>query len=800
MTSEIHPNHQQTLRTIRLRDWVSPAKSPPLRTGCSFPSARCDVLVKYHATTVALVALYVALYSHLIIQGGGIPYVMDNNETFSALNHARNLWNFDFFQSFGLADEAVSPFPAAHPMVHTHQGNFPRLFSFLLFALGARTAESQIWITTFTVGLASVLMAKSFFRRLAGDLFATVATLMLITDYLLFAQWQVNTYRVWHGFFLFGALLCVHGLSEWKRAYWLAATISLYAALLYGELVFAAFVAVTVGAYTIGLYRHSLRQIVIAGTVQTLGAALGLGTLIIQLLFYLGPDGLITDLIYTYSARNLASNPDALISAIGAFYETHNAIFLGNFHDAAQFSGPLAFLRSITTYVLQVHTPFLALVLLSLATAALIADSRLPTMRDVAFSRHSNAAATVILAGGLFVFLFTLMTTSHALLAGAPVLTAMIDQENSLYLSFIILPLAVILSLALRRLSAALGSSGAPAGIRRCAIASAYLAFLGTVPLLHPALYHLGDRHLWLHLLTPANETTAKLAFACSALVGSILILCGKRSLLGRLKDAPASVAIYLACGLVGYLFVYKFAAGYVHTGYLYRLCPLLVFHVDALLALGLFAPLAMTANLFGQIPKSYARMSARGVAGISTALAIVLSVAWGLVHYRYFLLMPPTVFRFVTALKSIVQPNDGIVSNTYAVPFGYAANTWAYMDSGFGRSEQLDIDASGEKRISYVWFADRQHNPVYRRPAVFVCFQPWGNFLGLLDPSTPRLFTIPRCSHTLIDALSRRAEKADDTLLKAKLIMRDETHDLWAIYRLEWRNPPDRKKHPATP
>ena len=159
-------------------------------------------------------------YGFLIVRGHGIPYVMDNNELFSALNHAYNLWHFDFFRSYGVTDEAVSPDPAAHPVAHTHQGNFPRLFAFVLYALGARSIESQIWITTMTVGIASVLMAYCFFRRLAGALFATIAVLLLITDYLMFAQWQVNTYRVWHGFLLFAALLCVHGFSEWNRRWW----------------------------------------------------------------------------------------------------------------------------------------------------------------------------------------------------------------------------------------------------------------------------------------------------------------------------------------------------------------------------------------------------------------------------------------------------------------------------------------------------------------------------------------------------------------------------------------------------
>ena len=238
------------------------------------------------------------LYALFIIRGHGVPYVMDNNETFSALLHAHNLWTFDFFQSFGLTDESTSPAPEGHPFAHTHQGNFPRLFAVVLYALGARSAESQIWITTMTIGAASVLMAYVFLRRLAGSLFAATAVLLLMSDYLMFAQWQVNIYRVWTGFLLFAALLCVHGLSEWRRWRWAAATILTYAALFYGELVFATFVSLAVGFYTIWTYRRPPRLIVIAALVQGTGVALALTTLAVQLVLFLGWQDILADLRY----------------------------------------------------------------------------------------------------------------------------------------------------------------------------------------------------------------------------------------------------------------------------------------------------------------------------------------------------------------------------------------------------------------------------------------------------------------------------------------------------------------------
>ena len=339
------------------------------------------VSVRNTGTLIILIA-YTVYYVLLISRGHGVPYVLDNNETYSALLHAHNLWNFDFFRSFGLADDVASPLQAAHPVIHTHQGDFPRLFAFILYAFGARTAESQIWITTFTVGIASLLLAKTFFTRVAGDLFATIIVLILMTDYLLFAQWQVNIYRVWHGFFLFASLVCAHGLGDWSRRKWIIATVCLYACLLYWELIFASFVAVTAGAYTAWIYRRTPRLILIAAFTQSVGAAIGLGILITQVVLYLGWQDFLVDLKSTYGARNFGDDPLVAVEKLKEFYDSRNITFWYNIQSDVTFRGPMPFLRSIFANVLQIQTPFYILVTLGLAAAAFVADTRLPNAQD----------------------------------------------------------------------------------------------------------------------------------------------------------------------------------------------------------------------------------------------------------------------------------------------------------------------------------------------------------------------------------------------------------------------------------
>src|SRR4051812_7567702 len=70
----------------------------------------------------ALMLIFVCLYGSILVRTGFLPYVMDNNESFSTLWHAENLYKYGPAKTYGLADETFSPEEPAHPYVHTHQG------------------------------------------------------------------------------------------------------------------------------------------------------------------------------------------------------------------------------------------------------------------------------------------------------------------------------------------------------------------------------------------------------------------------------------------------------------------------------------------------------------------------------------------------------------------------------------------------------------------------------------------------------------------------------------------------------
>jgi hypothetical protein len=723
--------------------------------------------------------VYFAWYGFLILRGNNIPYVMDNNESFSALNHAYNLWHFDFFRSYGLTDESVSPDPAAHPYVHTHQGNFPRLFAFVLYALGARSIESQILLTTMTIGIASVLMAYCFFRRLAGPLFATIAILLLMTDYLMFAQWQMNTYRVWSGFLLFAALLCVHGFSEWPRRWWLAATVLTYAALFYGELVFAAFVAFTVAFYTIWTYRRAPGSIVLAGIAQGSGAGLGLATLILQLIFYLGWPDFVTDLRLTLTARNYAPGDTEFVATLRDFYENRNIVFLYNLQSGDPFAGLQASLRLLFQYVLQTSTPLLSLGAIAMASAALVADSRRSGPDDVAtIAPPVVRAAVTQLIPGILLFILAMIGGDSAVGLRASGMNGTIGTLS--LAAFGCLLLAIALAYVLTTCARAVSISGTFPGIYRALRTNFFLMGLGLLIMAQGELYDQGAAALWWQQLTPVPAWLGKVVVCIVAYIGAMLILTGRRTVLGRWHAVPSSLAPFLLCGALGYIVVFNLSAGYVFSGYLVRLCPFIVFHVDALLALGLFVTVAMAATLLSRA--DFNNLITRSACAMATVVAVALAVTWGAIQSRYLHLFPPDRLSFVKLLRDHSFQGRGLASNNYAVPFGVMAGTWAYMQTG---PQALTGPSRLFQTGDYAWLADRRMNSDYLRPNIYVCFNSWSTLHALVAELVNRQAGGQRCSSNPIVERARSA--TNGTFPNTSVLAHDPESDHWAILRLEW-------------
>jgi hypothetical protein len=164
-------------------------------------------LAQLDAAWLAVLVCYCAVFGGILLYSNFLPYTFDNNESFSAFWHARNMYEYGIANSSGLADESFSYDAAAHPYVYTHAGASPRLFAYLLYVLGIRTVELQIAVTVFTVGLLSFWFAYRFLAEISSRLYATIACLLLMTDYIMFTQWHVGVWHTWKMFLLFGGCM-----------------------------------------------------------------------------------------------------------------------------------------------------------------------------------------------------------------------------------------------------------------------------------------------------------------------------------------------------------------------------------------------------------------------------------------------------------------------------------------------------------------------------------------------------------------------------------------------------------------
>ena len=347
-----------------------------------------------NARYLALVLVsYLAVYGGLLLRTGGLPYVLDNNESFSSLWHAANLFNYGIGNGYGLADEAFAFHASAHPYVHTHQGNFPRLFAYLIYLFGARSIEAQIIVTTFTVGLAATVLAYRFFAVVVTPFFGLLACFILMTDYMLVAQWQVVTYRVWYEFFIFSSAWCAHAFATRTR-WWYAYTFVNFACLFYFELVFVAFVTLGTVLYAAILVRD-VRRVYGFVICLALGAFVGIGILLTQLLLYVGWEDLKRDAYLTFVARNRYLSDATLLQEMKDFFSSRNIVFWYNLEEGARYRTPGYFISSFTRYEFELHTP-----LLTSITAILVSGFFAGLLRPGTWAGRQYLAAALAITGG----------------------------------------------------------------------------------------------------------------------------------------------------------------------------------------------------------------------------------------------------------------------------------------------------------------------------------------------------------------------------------------------------------------
>ena len=306
-----------------------------------------------------LVCLHQLYFGWFLLRSDFVPYVLDGNETFSVWWHSHNLYTFSFWKSFGLTDESYGLSEASHPFFHTHQGNMPRLFGFLIYALGARTVEAQVLVTTLVIGNLTLFFCYASVARISRPIIAFVFCLFLFSDYLLYAQWHVVTYRVWYAFLFFGTLFAIANASTENRIWPYVLLGGLFFLLFYFELVFAGYVSIIAGLVGLWLHWGRPKRIAALYGVQFLGLVAGVGLLYLQLVMAMGVDVVQADFSTTFLARNASAAGASVdtLEAIASFFRKHNIVFWMNFRDGTLLRTLQAYAQSLWAGVFQIWTP-----------------------------------------------------------------------------------------------------------------------------------------------------------------------------------------------------------------------------------------------------------------------------------------------------------------------------------------------------------------------------------------------------------------------------------------------------------
>lgn len=664
-----------------------------------------------------LMAAYLMTFGLLLFFSDGMPYILDGNETYSSITHAKSISNFGILKSYGLADEVFSPSSMAHPFVHSHQGNYPRLFAWVIYELGARGPKEQILITTFTVGLAAILLAFVFLSRISNNLFALIACLTLVTDYIFFSQWQVVTYRVWYTFVFFLQFFAIEQYLKKKNVRWALLVLTNTAMFCYGELIFAAFLGL-LSFFWLVLRSWRDRKRLFFGVLWLItGLFLAIFTLVAQGIGYLGADHFLRDIQLTFLARNNFDNGGVPISEISKFYKSQNVVFWENIVSRDQFIGFKPFIRSIFSSFMLIYSPLASIFIGMLFLNNVVSPALLKIYENAAnkltiIQGHSSTLIVVVqyFFSGLTIFSFMKVSAGiahyyYGLLLD-PWLLPMLATEI-VACSWIIISLGgyAIFHFNFMLLSTAAISSFLPYFIDNAY--SPYWVDMHGIQITHGLL-----------VLPPLFSIVS--AFSSTSVRVSRNVRCRSAEIFPPLPQ----VFKFLFLGLLAYIIVYFLSPGYVFSGYIGRYAPFFVFVFDLGIAIA-FYQLAYFAyaSLLINSSSIYKALKITSIY-LAIALFFLMILLWLGLQYSLVYKLPPTHFSVLERLSAYPYKDASFVVNTYAAPVAVQTGQWAYMDPNIGRA--LFKEVKGENRLlgdqRYLWFADKNSNDEYRKPTYFIC------------------------------------------------------------------------------
>lgn len=708
----------------------------------------------------------------------GLPYVMDANETYSSIAHAAGIHNFGLSDSYGLANEVFSPFADSQPYVHSHQGNYPRIYASILYELGFSDPRSQIIITTFTIGLLSIVFAYNFFCRITTPAFALVCCLVYITDYIFFSQWQIVTYRVWYAFVFFAQFYLIERFLSAEHKSKTFILILLNTALFsYGELVFCGFLGAASLLWLLFRGWNAKKSIALGCLALVVGLAISLILLFLQGVGYLGNENFITDLKITFFSRNDFNSGKIGIAEIAKFYRDNRVIFWENLQYRDSFIGAVPFVKSIVQPFANVHEPyaliFFSLPIVVLATAyglnklgiffrgakKLQDGSQLASPIIVYLVATILMFSTYLVVAKVIGYFYHQHTWSYANVAAALMIVFTVcfaqNKRNSLFLNFILGSIFVILT-------------------------SIFL------------LYLINDQYapLW-NDSSPAYFTAVKVVLVPFLVIGFVLSINQFLALrCQETRNGISNLLVFMVVGLLAYAFIYFLSPGYVYSGYVSRFAPFFVYFADILVGITFYILFEVSIGLYRLIHGSEQRSSILLKFFIVLTLFFTYVIYWFIIQYKSVERFPPTHFEVFDIISKAPFKGSTFVVNNYSAPVATNTESWAYMDAliergAFVKENDKNYIVGSRK---YLWFADNRTNDSYRRPDYFLCLLP-----QTLDTVTLRFVTTGTNQGCLNSALVKIAMKNLNGNDGLSLVMYDK-HGVnvsgvasWAIVKFNW-------------
>ena len=743
---------------------------------------------------VALAILYLIIVGGLLSISNGVPYVMDNNETWSNLGHAKNAFDYGLSLSSGLADEAneySGDRPEAHPLVHTHQGNFPRLLATGLYFAGVRSAAGQIALVTFTIGLAGFLLAYAFFCRVLGIRMALLACGFMLTDYIMFLQWQVNTWRVWQTIFFFGSLYFIERISR-DRKINLFDWISLYlviASTFYSELVFASFIFATSVSYAVFRNWHSRKRLAAIIFTLCFAAATSAVILALQLVNYYGLDALIQDAKYTISLRNLVSDPERRAAAV-KFMQENNVLFLWNFSTGT--------LRSFEVFY---NTGFKAIVAWTPIFALLCGISCIPALyffflakfqkyrtSQVEESSPSNcneqftklflnlkaSLATVVFFISVFLFFNSLLN--------APLIGFLSNASGSKIFGFgQSFSTTLIVGFTATFFCILLRSRIFKNASRALVVASAVLIFISLVLQSYTNPFPVNLTPIWTLFFSSSRyfliPLTTLLVFAC------IFTICLATQVnQSHLARVFARLLPLVVSSGIGFFIAWLWSPGYLSSGYLDRACPILTY------ALYVFPAFAIYSLIYCYKISKFRGSKILGL--IVTVSLISILALWLRIQFLFAFLLPPNFASFILEAQKPQYNGAGIAASNYAVPFAFTCNGWGWIARVNDESFNLNSPSAIDYDPVNFWIAEIGKSEFFRNPDFFF----YSNQPHSLEIAAQRARQLlnPILDYSKLPPIISRAMAGSQPVFENRIVAKDPSiWNAWMVLQLDKRSAP---------